>query len=86
MIQTKDQASAERAAQEERERRDWFDMMQSEAAFRVWARLLDEWGANRLMVTEEDMRRRNIADLALDRMADACPDVYIRMVRALKQI
>lgn len=86
MIQTKDQASAERAAQEERERRDWFDMMQSEAAFRVWLRLLDEWGANRLMVTEEDMRRRNIADLALDRMADACPDVYIRMVRALKQI
>lgn len=86
MIQTKDQAAAERAAQEERERRDWFDMMQSEAAFRVWLRLLDEWGANRLMVTEEDMRRRNIADLALDRMADACPDVYIRMVRALKQI
>lgn len=61
-------------------------MMQSEAAFRVWLRLLDEWGANRLMVTEEDMRRRNIADLALDRIADACPDVYIRMVRALKQI
>ena len=86
MMQTRDQAAAERAAQEERERRDWFDMMQSESAFRVWARLLEEMGANRLMVTEEDMRMRNIADQILDRMADACPDVYIRMVRTLKQI
>ena len=48
MIQTRDQAAAERAAQEERERRDWFDMMQSESAFRVWARLLEEMGANAL--------------------------------------
>ena len=73
----------ERAAREERERRDWFDMMQSEAAFRVWTGLLQEMGVGRLMVTEEDMRMRNIADQILARMAEASPDVFLRMLRTL---
>lgn len=85
-LQTREEAAAERAAQEERERRDWFDMMRSEAAFRIWAGLLREMGVGRLMVTEEDMRMRNIADQLLDRMADAAPDIYLRMMRELKNI
>ena len=81
-----DETAEERAAREERERRDWFEMMRSEAAFRVWVSLLEDMGVNRLMVSEEDMRMRNIADQILDRMADADPDVYIRMVRALRKL
>ena len=43
-------------------------------------------GANRLMVTEDDMRLRNVAEQILDRIADADPESYVRMVRALKGI
>ncbi len=73
----------ERALREEQERRDWFEMMQSEAAFRVWLGLIQEMGVGRLMVTEEDMRMRNIADQILARMAEAVPETYLRMLRAL---
>lgn len=85
-LQTRDQAAAERLAEDERERKDWHEMMTSEAAFRVFLRLLEDMGANRLMVTENDMRMRNIADQILDRVADAAPDAYVRMVRALKNV
>lgn len=85
-IQTAEEARAERLVQEERERRDWFDMMQSEAAFRVFLGLLDEMGASRLMVTEDDMRMRNIADQILDRIAKANPNAYVRLMLALKNI
>lgn len=83
---TASEAAAEQARQEERERRDWFEMLQNEAAFRVWVRLLVEMGVGRLMTTEEDMRMRNIADQILDRMADADPKSYIRILRTLKNI
>ena len=73
----------ERALREEQERRDWFEMMQSEAAFRVWLGLIQEMGVGRLMVTEEGMRMRNIADQILARMAEAVPETYLRMLRAL---
>ena len=73
----------ERALREEQERRDWFEMMQSEAAFRVWLGLIQEMGVGRLMVTEEDMRMRNIADQILARMAEAVPETCLRMLRAL---
>ena len=73
----------ERALREEQERRDWFEMMQSEAAFRVWLGLIQEMGVGRLMVTEEDMRMRNIADQILARMAEAVPETDLRMLRAL---
>ena len=53
-MQMREEAEAERMAQDEQERRDWFEMMQSEAAFRVFLGLLDEMGANRVMVTEND--------------------------------
>ena len=85
-IQTAEEARAERLVREERERRDWFDMMQSEAAFRVFLGLLDEMGASRLMVTEDDMRMRNMADQILDRIANADPQTYVRLMLALKNI
>lgn len=85
-IQTAEEARAERLVQEERERRDWFEMMQSEAAFRVFLGLLDEMGANRVMVTENDMRMRNMADQILDRIAKANPNAYVRLMLALKNI
>lgn len=85
-IQTAEEARAERLVQEERERRDWFDMMQSEAAFRVFLGLLDEMGASRLMVTEDDMRMRNMADQILSRIANADPQTYVRLMLALKNI
>ncbi len=83
---TRGETEKERAEREERERRDWFEMMRSEAAFRVWVSLLADMGVNRLMVSEEDMRMRNIAEQILDRMADADPDVYLRIMRTLKRI
>ncbi|MCI6539207.1 MAG: hypothetical protein MR460_03625 [Bilophila wadsworthia] len=85
-IQTAEEARAERLVQEERERRDWFEMMQSEAAFRVFLGLLDEMGTSRLMVTEDDMRMRNMADQILDRIAKANPNAYVRLMLALKNI
>ncbi len=85
-IQTAEEARAERLVREERERRDWFDMMQSEAAFRVVLGLLDEMGASRLMVTEDDMRMRNMADQILSRIANADPQTYVRLMLALKNI
>lgn len=85
-IQTAEEARAERLVREERERRDWFDMMQSEAAFRVFLGLLDEMGASRLMVTEDDMRMRNMADQILSRIANADPQTYVRLMLALKNI
>ena len=85
-IQTAEEARAERLVREERERRDWFDMMQSEAAFRVFLWLLDEMGASRLMVTEDDMRMRNMADQILSRIANADPQTYVRLMLALKNI
>ena len=86
MMETRAEGTARRAEEEERERRDWFDMMRCEAAFRVWVRLLEEMGVCRLMVTEDDMRMRNIADQILDRMADADPDIYLRVMRTLKRL
>ena len=86
MMETRAAADAAHAEEEERERRDWFDMLRCEAAFRVWVRLLEEMGVGRLMVTEEDMRMRNIADQILDRMADADPDIYLRVMRTLKRL
>lgn len=65
---------------------DWFEMMQSPAAERIWLQLLQELGAGRLMVTENDMRMRNIADQILNRMAQAVPDIYIRIVCKLQGI
>ncbi|WP_337430843.1 hypothetical protein [Bilophila sp.] len=85
-IQTAEEARAERLVQEKRERRDWFDMMQSEAAFRVFLGLLDEMGASRVMVTEDDMRMRNMADQILSRIANADPQTYVRLMLALKNI
>lgn len=85
-MQTQKEAEAERMAQDEQERRDWFEMMQSEAAFRVFLGLLDEMGANRVMVTENDMRMRNMADQILDRIAKANPNAYVRLMLALKNI
>ncbi len=86
MMETRAEGTARRAEEEERERRDWFDMMRCEAAFRVWVRLLEEMGVGRLMVSEEDMRMRNIADQILDRMAAADPDIYLRVMRTLKRL
>lgn len=85
-LQTREQAQAERRAEDERERKDWFEALQGEAAFRVFLRLLEDMGANRLMVTEDDMRMRNMAEQILDRIADAAPETYVRMMRALKGI
>ena len=85
-MQTREEAEAERMAQDEQERRDWFEMMQSEAAFRVFLGLLDEMGANRVMVTENDMRMRNMADQILDRIAKANPNAYVRLMLGLKNI
>lgn len=85
-MMTRDQAQAARQAEEERERRDWGDALKSEAAFRVFLRLLEDMGVNSMMVTENDMRMRNVADQILDRMADADPETYVRMVRTLKGI
>ena len=86
MMETRAETAAARAEEEERERRDWFDMMRCEAAFRVWVRLLEDMGVGRLLVSEEDMRLRNIADQILDRMAAADPDIYLRVVRTLKRL
>ena len=85
-MQTREEAEAERMAQDEQERRDWFEMMQSEAGFRVFLGLLDEMGTNRAMVTPEDMRMRNNAVQILDRIAKANPNVYVRLMLTLKNI
>lgn len=85
-MMTREQAQAVRLAEEEEARRDWHDALQSEAAFRVFLRLLEGMGANRLMMSEDDMRLRNVAEQILDRIADADPESYVRMVRALKGI
>ena len=85
-MQTREEAEAERMAQDEQERRDLFEMIQSEAAFRVFLGLLDEMGANRVMVTPEDMRMRNQADQILDRIAKAHPNVYVRLMLTFKNI
>lgn len=83
MTRMTEDTAAERAAREERERRDWFEMMQGEAAFRVWTQLLREMGIGRLMMNEEDMRMRNIADQILARIADADPESFLRLTRTL---
>ena len=75
--------AAAQKAREEQERRDWFEMMQSEAAFRVRLGLIQEMGVGRLMVTEEDMRMRNIADQILARMAEAVPETFVRLLRTI---
>ena len=85
-MQMSEEAEYERMAQDEQERRDWFEMMQSEAAFRVFLGLLDEMGVNRSMATPEDMRMRNQADQILDRIAKANPNAYVRLMLALKNI
>ena len=86
MIETRE-AAAQRAREErEQERRDWFEALQNPATVRVFLRLLDALGATRLMVTENDMRMRNIADQILDSIADANPDTYVRIMRTLKDI
>ena len=83
---THEEEAAEQARLDEAERLDWFEMMQSPAAERVWLQLLQELGAGRLMVTENDMMMRNIADQILNRMAQAVPDIYIRIVCKLQGI
>ena len=86
MIETRE-AAAQRAREErEQERRDWFEALQSPATVRVFLRLLNDMGVGRLMVTENDMRMRNIADQILDSIADANPDTYVRIMRTLKDI
>ncbi len=85
-IQTAEEARAEWLVQEKRERRDCFDKMQSEAALRGFLGLLDEMGASRVMVTEDDMRMRNMADQILSRIANADPQTYVRLMLALKNI
>ena len=86
MIETRE-AAAQRAREErEQERRDWFEALQSPATVRVFLRLLNDMGVGRLMVTENDMRMRNIADQILDSIADANPDTYVRMLRTMKNI
>lgn len=83
---TREEAREEQARLDEAERRDWFEMMQVPAAERIWLQLLQELGAGRLMVTENDMRMRNVADQILDRMARAVPGVYVRIVCKLQGI
>lgn len=83
---TREEAREEQARLDEAERRDWFEMMQVPAAERIWLQLLQELGAGRLMVTENDMRMRNVADQILDRMARAVPEVYVRIVCKLQGI
>lgn len=86
MIETREAAAQREREEREQERRDWFEALQNPATVRVFLRLLDALGATRLMVTENDMRMRNIADQILDSIADANPDTYVRVVRALKNI
>ena len=52
----------------------------------MFLRLLEGMGANRLMMSEDDMRLRNLAEQILDCIADADPETYVRMMRALKNI
>lgn len=85
-MMTREQAQAVRLEEAEKERRDWHDALRNEAAFRVFLRLLEGMGANRLMLSEEDMRLRNVAEQILDRIADADPETYVRMMRELKNI
>lgn len=85
-MDTKEEAAQRALLQEDQERKDWCDMLQSEAAFRCWLRLLREMGAARLMCCEEDMRMRNISDQILDSMADASPKIFVRMILALKHM
>lgn len=85
-MMTREQAQAARLEEAEKERQDWHDALRNEAAFRVFLRLLEGMGANRLMMSEEDMRLRNVAEQILDRIADADPETYVRMMRALKGI
>lgn len=84
-LATKEQTLKALQEEQERELRDWFDALQSPATYRVFLRLLEGLGANRLMACEDDMRMRNLADQILDRIARAYPDMYIRMLRDLKQ-
>ena len=83
---TQEEERAEQARLDEAERLDWFEMMQSPAAERIWRQLLQELGAGRLMVTENDMRMRNVSDQILNRMAQAVPTVYVRIVCKLQGI
>ena len=85
-LMTQEEERAEQARLDEAERLDWFEMMQSSAAERIWLQLLQELGAGRLMVTENDMRMRNVSDQILNRMAQAVPDIYIRIVCKLQGI
>ena len=85
-MMTREQAQAVRLAEEEKARRDWHDALQNEAAFRVFLWLLEGMGANRLMMSEDDMRLRNLAEQILDCIADADPETYVRVMRALKNI
>lgn len=86
MIETREAAAQREREERERERRDWYDALQNQATVRVFLRLLTDMGVGRLMVTENDMRMRNIADQILDSIADANPDTYVRVMRALKNI
>lgn len=85
-LMTQEEERAEQARLDEAERLDWFEMMQSPAAERIWLQLLQELGAGRLMVTENDMRMRNVSDQILNRMAQAVPTVYVRIVCKLQGI
>ena len=85
-LMTQEEELAEQARLDEAERLDWFEMMQSPAAERIWLQLLQELGAGRLMVTENDMRMRNVSDQILNRMAQAVPAVYVRIVCKLQGI
>lgn len=86
MIETREAAAQREREELEQERRDWYDALQNPATVRVFLRLLTDMGVGRLMVTENDMRMRNVADQILDSIASANPDVYVRMMRALKNI
>lgn len=85
-LMTQEEERAEQARLDEAERLDWFEMMQSPAAERIWLQLLQELGAGRLMVTKNDMRMRNVSDQILNRMAQAVPTVYVRIVCKLQGI
>ena len=57
-MMTREQAQAVRLAEEEKARRDWHDALQNEAAFRVFLRLLEGMGANRLMMSRKTVLKK----------------------------
>lgn len=71
-LMTQEEERAEQAGWTKQSALDWFEMMQSPAAERIWLQLLQELGAGRLMVTENDMRMRNVSDQILNRMHRPC--------------